>query len=359
MPFLNRIGSGATRKFGFGAGVKPGAPTIGTATRGNQQVSVAFTPPEALGTGTPTYTATSSPDGFTAVGLSSPLVVTGLTNGTAYTFTVTAENAFGFSTSGSSNSVTPAGVPATPAAPTASLPATYGNTTASLSWTAPANNGSTITDYFIQFSSNGGSTWSTFTDGVSTATSTTVTGLTNGTAYVFRVSAVNSVGNSVYSSASNSVTPLAGKIPTPVIGDIAETTNSIPWCYPQYDTYTQVKEGGLYYYVYFDFNVSAPNDDSGSCHGWTGLGENVFRETYLKLTRPGWADSDSIYIAETTNTTPPPVVPPVVPVVPPVAPAPASCSSACEAGDCGGDPRGGCIDFGYGCACLYIDFGFG
>jgi len=305
MPFLNRIGSGATRKFGFGAGVKPGEPTIGTATRGDQQVSVAFTPPEALGTGTPTYTATSSPGGFTAVGLNSPLVVTGLTNGTAYTFTVKVENAFGFSISGSSNSVTPAGIPATPDAPTASLPDIYGNTTVSLSWTAPSNNGSALTDYYIQYSSNSGGTWTPFTDGVSTTTSTTVTGLTNGTAYVFRVAAVNSVGNSSYSSASNSVTPLAGKIPTPTIGDIAETTSSIPWCYPDYGTYTQVKEGGLYYYVYFDYNVDAPNDDNGSCHGWTGLGEDVYRYTKLKLTRPGWADSDSIEISETTNVSPP------------------------------------------------------
>jgi hypothetical protein len=315
MPFLNRIGSGATKKFGFGAGVKPGAPTIGTATRGDQQVSVAFTPPDALGTGTPTYTATSSPGGFTAVGFSSPLVVTGLANGTAYTFTVKAENPFGFSTSDSSNSVTPAGVPAQVATPTASLPATYGNTTASVSWTAPAANGSALTDYFIQFSSNGGSSWTTFTDGVSTATSVTVTGLTNGTAYVFRVAAVNSVGNGSYSSASNSATPLAGKIPTPVIGDIAETTSSIPWCFDTtyYNNYTPVQDDGTYSYVYYDFNVNAPNDQNGSCHGWTGLGENVYRSTYLKVTKTGWADSDAIFIEETTNAT---VVPPFFPFFP-------------------------------------------
>jgi hypothetical protein len=315
MPFLNRIGSGATKKFGFGAGVKPGAPTIGTATRGDQQVSVAFTPPDALGTGTPTYTATSSPGGFTAVGFSSPLVVTGLANGTAYTFTVRAENPFGFSTSDASNSVTPAGVPAQVATPTASLPATYGNTTASVSWTAPAANGSAITDYLVQFSSNGGSSWTTFTDGVSTATSVTVTGLTNGTAYVFRVRAVNSVGNGSYSSASNSVTPLAGKIPTPVIGDIAETTSSIPYCFDTtyYNNYTPVQDGGTYNYVYYDFNVNAPNDQNGSCHGWTGLAENVYRSTYLKVTKTGWADSDAIFIEETTNIT---VAPPFFPFFP-------------------------------------------
>jgi hypothetical protein len=335
---------------------------MGIPTPGNQQVSVAFSPPINLGTGTPTYIVTTSsllggpvPD---VSGLSSPIVVTGLTNGVEYFFTVTATNSFGSTNSGVLVVATPAGVPATPSAPTASLPSTYGNTTASLSWTAPDSNGSPITDYFVQFSSNGGASWTTFTDGISTLTSTTITGLTNGTAYVFRVAAVNLVGNSTYSPASNSVTPLAGKIPTPVIGDIAETTNSIPWCYPQYDTYTQVKEGGLYYYVYFDFNVDAPNDDNGSCHGWTGLGENVYRYTKLKLTRPGWADSDAIEIAETTNVYVAPVVPPVVPVVPPVAPPPASCSSACNAGDCGGDPRGGCVDFGYGCVCLFIDFGF-
>ncbi|WP_229706755.1 hypothetical protein, partial [Shewanella inventionis] len=51
-----------------------------------------------------------SPDGLTATGTSSPLTVTGLTNGTAYTFSVTATNSAGNSSSSSaSNSVTPIG----------------------------------------------------------------------------------------------------------------------------------------------------------------------------------------------------------------------------------------------------------
>jgi hypothetical protein len=96
-----------------------------------------------------------------------------------------------------------------PAAPT-SLTATGGNAQASLSWTAPTVLAQTpIQDYTVQFSSNSGSTWTTFTRAASTATSVTVTGLTNGTAYVFRVAAVNGIGTGSYSAASSSVTPAA------------------------------------------------------------------------------------------------------------------------------------------------------
>lgn len=85
-----------------------------------------------------------------------------------------------------------------PAAPT-SVTATAGNGQVALSWTAPASV-APITDYVVQYSSNSDSTWTTFSDGTSTATSATVTGLTNGTAYTFRVAAVSGIGQGAWSS---------------------------------------------------------------------------------------------------------------------------------------------------------------
>lgn len=80
----------------------------------------------------------------------------------------------------------------------------------SLTWTAPVSNGGTaIVDYGIQVSSDNGGTWSTFNDGVSSATAAAVTGLSNGRAYLFRVLALNAAGRSVASQASQPVTPRA------------------------------------------------------------------------------------------------------------------------------------------------------
>jgi hypothetical protein len=97
--------------FGAGAGgMQPSAPTIGTATGGDGSASVAFTPSTYIGKGTITYTATSSPGGFTGTSSSSPITVSGLTNGTAYTFTVVGTTNYGVASvaSAASNSITPA-----------------------------------------------------------------------------------------------------------------------------------------------------------------------------------------------------------------------------------------------------------
>ncbi len=76
-----------------------------------------------------------------------------------------------------------------------------GSGAVALAWTAPSNTcGAAITDYLVEYRTSPSGTWTTFADGVSATTSTTVTGLTNGTAYDFRVSAINVVGTGTAST---------------------------------------------------------------------------------------------------------------------------------------------------------------
>lgn len=90
----------------------PNAPTIGTATGGDASASVAFTAPSNVGgSAISAYYAVSNPDQITGTGASSPVSVTGLTNGTSYTFSVWALNSYGPGPySGASGSVTPVAI---------------------------------------------------------------------------------------------------------------------------------------------------------------------------------------------------------------------------------------------------------
>jgi predicted phage tail protein len=93
-----------------------------------------------------------------------------------------------------------------PSAPTA-VSATAGDTSATVSWTrAASDGGSAITSQEIVVSS-GGSVVKTVTGIAPAATSSVVTGLTNGTEYTFQVRAVNGLGAGPLSAPSNAVTP--------------------------------------------------------------------------------------------------------------------------------------------------------
>ena len=88
-----------------------------------------------------------------------------------------------------------------PPAPTG-VSATGGDTEAVVSWTAPSTNGgSAITGYTVT-ATPGDKTVAT-----TGATTATISGLTNGIAYTFAVTATNAVGSSVSSAPSNPVIP--------------------------------------------------------------------------------------------------------------------------------------------------------
>jgi Fibronectin type III domain/Cellulase (glycosyl hydrolase family 5) len=142
-----------------------------------------------------------------------------LQNGTAYSYDVDAFDTM-WRTSPRSTDVVIA-TPARPAAPTIGT-ATAGDASATAAWTAPASDGGApIVRYDVRVVDNAtGLQVGALRPAAESATSLPVTGLTNGTTYLFQVAAVNSVGSSLLSASSNSVTPTSpATVPgAPVIG---------------------------------------------------------------------------------------------------------------------------------------------
>ena len=179
----------------------PGAPTITSVTSGAGEALVSFDPPASNG-GLPitSYTVTSSPGGFTAICVASPCLVTGLTNGVAYTFTVTATNSLGSgpASTPTQNAVVPVGSPSAPTITSVDA----GNGQATISFSAPADNGGLPVSSYTVVSDPGAVT------ATCVSSPCVVTGLTDGVAYTFAVTATNAAGSSQSSASSVPLIPV-------------------------------------------------------------------------------------------------------------------------------------------------------
>ena len=169
----------------------PAKPTGLTATPGNEQVTLSWTDPKnsditkyqyRRGTGDPVswggWTDFDTSDATTTA-----RALTGLTNGTEYSFQIRAVAGTVEGAASDTVSATPNRAPAKPTGFTATTGDASGEV--DLSWDDPNN--AAITSYIYQILS--GSNWNTFTIPGSDAdtTSYTVTGLTDGTEYIFRI----------------------------------------------------------------------------------------------------------------------------------------------------------------------------
>ena len=241
----------------------PGTPGTATAAPGDGSATITISAPSSGGTPS-SYTVTASNgSSCTVVSPGTSCTIAPLTNGTAYTFTTTATNSAGTSSSSSaaSNSVTPAGVPSAPTGVTGT--GTGGSAT--VTWSIPSSDGgSALTDYVIEYSVVSSGTWTTFADGTSTATSTTITGLSAGSSYQFRVTAKNIIGSSIASFSSPTVATL------PTAPTIATTTAvseqvTVTWTAP-----THLGSGTLTGDEYVVTAYDSQGNEAGSCKPISG-----------------------------------------------------------------------------------------
>jgi adhesin/invasin len=202
--------------FTASATTAPAAPTDVSATPGDAEATVSWTAPtETGGSAITGYTVTGDPGGSCSVaGDVSECTITGLTNGTEYTFTVVATNDEGNSLpSLASESVTPVGPPG------GALQAQVEPTLLGLvvSWVAPSDNGGTpMLSY--RADANPSCEVTALADEVpgETAYSCTIGNLDPGQEYTVTVTAINAVGESMV--VAGAVAPLRPVIPVPTLG---------------------------------------------------------------------------------------------------------------------------------------------
>jgi len=288
---VNGVGAGSytVQSSAVTPATTPGVPTNLSATAGNGQASLSWIAPAWNG-GSPItdYAIQYSSNGGStwstfshAVSTAVSATVTSLANGTSYVFRVAAVNGMGTgSYTAQSSAVVPAATPGVPS----SLAATAGNSQASLSWSAPASSGgSAITDYSIQYSSNGGTSWITFSHTASAVVSTTVTGLANGTSYVFRVAAVNGVGTGSYTAQSSEVVPATTPdVPSSLSGTAGSGQVLLSWIAPGSDGGAPITDYAIQYSSnggtnWSAFSHAASNAVSATVTGLANGTSYVFR----------------------------------------------------------------------------------
>ena len=142
-------------------------------------------------------------------------------------------------------SVKPDLPPSVPGPPTL-ISGSVGNTSVDLDWFAPVENGGKpILNYIVEYSTNNGATWTATVDVVDPNPGETVTGLTNGENYVFRVRAVNEVGQGQWSEPSAQFTPSSNfpgavreltltrrDVTDPATGNVVSNTIEATWAVP-------------------------------------------------------------------------------------------------------------------------------
>ncbi len=198
----------------------PNAPTIGSITASDGSLSVAYTGSSSNGGASITNYDYSIDDGANWVtpspaSTTTPLVISGLTNATAYPVKLRARNSAGPGAESTAVSGTPVGAATAPGAPTIST-ISAGDTQLSVAFTAPTSNGgASITNY--DYSTDNGGNWVTPST-PSTSSPLVIAGLTNNTSYQVKIRARNSVGPGTASNGVSGTPAAAPPSPPPSSG---------------------------------------------------------------------------------------------------------------------------------------------
>lgn len=245
-----------------------------TAISRDSAATVTWAPPASNGGAAITaYTvrALPGPQTATVVAPATTATITGLSNGTPYTFTVTSVNAIGVGeASAESAAIIPAGPPSAPTKVTA----VRGNGSATVAWTGAQPNGAPITSYTVTPTGGGQATVVE-----APTTSITITGLTDGTPYTFTVTGTNAAGTGAASQPSmTETTPPTVTMRAPKNRSGTASTLTIAWA--------STDASGVAWHDVRSAQA-APNGDFGGYTAPADWQRRVGNKVILEGTRPG------------------------------------------------------------------------
>ncbi len=196
------------------------------------------------------------------------ITITALTPSSNYEFQVQSICASGASAFSSSTSLTPSGNTTSCDVPSGLTATAITSTSAMLNWTAVTG----ASSYNVQYKAVSASSWMTAS---SNTNSTSITGLTAGTAYEFQVQTVCSSGNSSYSASYTFTTT------TIVLPSVCKACSYQPWC-----------DGSTYNYIDTTDGVPGPVAETITILGDTMIGSGGSIMHYdVTLTNAG----DTVY----------------------------------------------------------------
>lgn len=219
----------AIRENPFGSTPTPPTAPVNLTARGTSQTTVALTWQNTASNATrievqwrfaPAGAWESAPD---AGGSATAATVSGLTANTDFEFRVRAVNDVGASAWSNTAGARTQGSPPNP--PTGLNSPSSTSTSVDLAWTSPAFNNADHLE--LEFRAVGAGSWSPLPNLAPTATTATVSGLSPGTGYEFRLRAVNGFGASAYAGPITVTTPGGAPLPPTGLAAGSATTTSL------------------------------------------------------------------------------------------------------------------------------------
>jgi hypothetical protein len=200
----------------------------------------------------------------------------------------------------SSSSIIQTGLASTPG----NLTTLFGNQSIQVSWSLPSSNGGTISAIRVEYSQDGDN-WTLSQSLSASATSHTISGLTNGTGYFVRVTAVTAAGNGAYAISSDAIIPATSPSNTsvPTISGQASFGSILSASAGSWSSNGRTLGAANYQWQYSTDSGSTWNDIVGETNDQLTIAGNIGSLLRVKVTRSNAVGATIAYSVATSAVT--------------------------------------------------------